>query len=105
MINKSFVKEGGKAIARVTFIIPSGIWVDKVYLVGEFNNWNQTSHPFRYDREGRWVITVDLELGRVYEFRYLFDDDSWTNDDHADGYIRNPHGSDNFVVNTDPDFR
>jgi 1,4-alpha-glucan branching enzyme len=104
MINKSFVETDRGMVARATFTLPNSMWADVVYLVGDFNEWNCISHPFRRDREGRWIITVDLELGRTYQFRYLRDGRDWMNDDQADCYVHNRYGSDNFVVVTDPNF-
>ena len=49
-----------------------------------------------------WTITVDLELNREYQFRYLKDGE-WMNDNQADAYAQNPYGSDNFVVVTKED--
>jgi 1,4-alpha-glucan branching enzyme len=65
MIHKTFVETDSGLVARVTFTLPNNIWADAFYLVGDFNDWNRTSHPFPQDREGQWSITVDLELGRA----------------------------------------
>ena len=105
MIHKSFVKKEGEEFVRVTFTIPNSIWADKIFLVGDFNHWDHQSHPFRHDREGYWRLTITLEVGRAYQFRYLLDGRSWSNDDRADAYVHNPYGSDNFVVVTDPKFK
>ena len=89
----------------VTFILPAGLSASKITLVGDFNDWNRTSHPLRQNHNGDWVIVLELEPNRAYQFRYLIDNQSWTNDDNADAYVRNLHGSDNFVVFTDPNFQ
>ncbi len=104
MINKTFVETDRGMVARVTFTLPNSMWADVVNLVGDFNEWNRASHPLRRDRDGRWTITVDLELGRAYQFRYLRDGQDWMDDDQADCYVHNRYGSDNFVVVTDPNF-
>src|SRR5215470_9957150 len=101
MIQKTFLATERGPIARITFTLPECLWADKVYLVGDFNNWSRLSHPFRQDREGRWTITVDLEVGRTYQFRYLRQQE-WLNESQADGYVRNPFGSQNFLVITTP---
>lgn len=105
MIHKTFVETDSGLVARVTFTLPNSIWADAFYLVGDFNDWNRTSHPFPQDREGHWSITVDLELGRALQFRYLRDGEEWMNDNQADAYVPNLYGSDNFVVVTDPNFK
>ena len=105
MIHKTFIETDSGLVARVAFTLPDSIWADAIYLVGDFNDWNRTSHPFLQDREGRWSITVDLELGRAFQFRYLRDGEVWLNDNQADAYVPNPYGSDNFVIVTDPNFK
>ena len=104
MVEKAFVQKEGKQVARVTFVVPNSTWADAVHLVGDFNQWSRTSHPFRRDREGHWRLTADLDVGRAYQFRYLRDGEVWMNDNQADAYVANPYGSDNSVVITDPAF-
>jgi 1,4-alpha-glucan branching enzyme len=69
-------------------------------LVGDFNDWNRTSHPMIQDRDGAWRITLELEAGHEYQFRYLVNGNNWHNDWHADKYVPNPYGGDNSVVAT-----
>ena len=99
MIHKSVVQTRKGKVARVTFSLPNSVWADMIFLVGDFNDWNNTSHAFTVGRDGAWSITVDLELDREYQFRYLRDGE-WMNDNSADGYVENPYGSDNFIVVT-----
>lgn len=40
-----------------------------VYLAGDFNDWNPTSHPMRRRADGWWFIEVQLTHGH---HRYLF---------------------------------
>jgi 1,4-alpha-glucan branching enzyme len=105
VIHKEFVEVGDKLLARVKFTLPKSLWADAIYLVGDFNHWNRASHPLLRDRDGGWHITIDLEVGRIYQFRYLRDGLEWMNDNQSDAYVANPYGSDNSVVVTDPDFR
>lgn len=100
MIEKAYVNVGGSVVARVTFTLPESIWADSIFLVGDFNDWNRSSHPLKQDNNGRWTITVDLERGRSYQFRYLADGE-WMNDNAADAFVANRYGSHNFVVVTD----
>lgn len=82
---------------RVTFSIPAAIWADTVHVVGNFNNWSQTLHPLHLDDTG-WHITLELEAGKSYEYRYLINNSEWHNDWHADHYVPNEYGGDNSVV-------
>jgi 1,4-alpha-glucan branching enzyme len=104
MIQKSFIKSKGRSVARVTFILPNCTWANAIYLVGDFNDWNRTSDPLQRDREGDWRLTLDLDLGRAYQFRYLRDGEEWMNDNQADAQVTNPYGSANSVVITDTEF-
>ena len=98
MIKKAPSKNPGKVL--VTFELPSAIWAERVNLVGEFNDWNTTNLPLHQDRDGQWRITLELDAGREYQFRYLVNGTDWYNDWHADRYVPNPFGSDNSVVVT-----
>lgn len=105
MIDKRFLEKESKRAVRVTFTLPGGLVADRICLVGDFNDWNEESHAMLRSRDGGWFLTLELEPGRDYQFRYLCDGRSWINDSDADAYVSNRHGSSNFVVNTDPLFR
>ena len=104
MIHKVFIETERGPVARITFILPNSTWADTIYLVGDFNEWNHSSHPFQRGQEETWTLTLDLEVGRCYQFRYLRDGE-WISDSQADGFVGNPHGSDNSLVVTDPKFK
>lgn len=95
MIRKSRSPYAGQV--RVIFELPSCVWADRIYLTGDFNNWCETDLPLRQDRNGVWQATLDLPLGREYQFRYVIDG-QWRTDSHADGYASNAYGSENSVV-------
>jgi 1,4-alpha-glucan branching enzyme len=44
----------------------------QVFLVGDFNNWNPYSHPFKRNRDGLWEIEIDLAEGD-YSYRFIVD--------------------------------
>jgi 1,4-alpha-glucan branching enzyme len=97
MIEKEAPVEKGQI--RVTFELPSAPWVERVNLVGEFNDWDTRSTPMIREHAGaNWKATVELEPGRRYRFRYLVDGEKWLNDWHADDYVENPYGTDDSVV-------
>lgn len=99
MITKTPSKDPKKVIVR--FELPPAIWADQVYLVGDFNGWNETSHPMKCNRDdGMWYLTLELDHGRRYQFRYLVDGREWHNDWKADDYVPNPFGGTNSVVFT-----
>jgi hypothetical protein len=101
MIHKSMVETHEGTVARVTFTLPASLWADPIYLVGEFNAWNATSHPFRQDRLGTWTLSLDLAPHRVYSFCYLCAG-QWVTDAQADGYLWDGSGKHLFLVQTEP---
>jgi 1,4-alpha-glucan branching enzyme len=83
----------------VRFQFPTTIWADSVHLVGDFNDWDRRSHPLSASEDG-WHISLDLERGRTYQYRYLLNGAQWCNDCNADGYVPNRLGGHNSVVDT-----
>ncbi|MBI3942641.1 MAG: isoamylase early set domain-containing protein [Chloroflexi bacterium] len=99
MIIKWASPNPGKIMVR--FELPSAIWAEAVYLVGDFNDWDETSLPMTQSRENEaWSITLELDADREYQFRYRVNETEWYNDWHADRYVPNRYGSDNSVVIT-----
>ena len=50
------------------------------------------------DADGGFSVTVSLDAGRAYRFRYLLDGQRWDNDWAADAYQPNDFGGDDSVV-------
>jgi len=84
----------------VTLSLPGSIWAESVHLVGDFNDWNRSSHPLTRDTKGEWSVTLSLDKDRTYQFRYLVNGTHWQNDWNADRYLPNPFGGDNSVLET-----
>ena len=87
---------------QVTFQFPAHVWAESVHLVGDMNDWDRHSLPMRRSRrdDAPWEVTLELPSGRRYGFRYLINDEMWSNDSQADDYATNPYGTDNSVVTT-----
>ena len=43
-----------------------------VCLIGDFNNWNASTHPMRRQADGSWFLEVPLTRGRHY-YQFLVD--------------------------------
>jgi 1,4-alpha-glucan branching enzyme len=99
-----FKKKFLKTKCKVAFEVPESIaeGAEEVYLVGDFNNWEETKTPMERKRGGRFTITLDLDLGREYRYRYLVNGKEWHNDWEADKYVANPFSGDDSVVTTYP---
>ncbi|MBN2302962.1 MAG: isoamylase early set domain-containing protein [Anaerolineae bacterium] len=102
MMKKRYLKSG---TVKVEFILPDAIAADTedVFLVGDFNDWDETATPMQGFKNGKFKVTVDLEAGNEYQFRYLVNGNQWHNDWDADKYVANPFSGDNSVVSTHPD--
>ncbi len=97
MLTKRNFKKEKKV--KVTFALPAGTARDHAHVVGDFNDW-QAATPMKRQKDGSLRVTVDLEPGEAYQFRYLIDGDNWMNDPDADAYVDNPFGSQNCVLRT-----
>jgi hypothetical protein len=50
-------------------------------------------------KSGDFTITIDLNINKEYQYRYLIDEMIWENDWQADKYVSSPYGDcDNSVV-------
>ncbi|WP_219942128.1 isoamylase early set domain-containing protein [Iamia sp. SCSIO 61187] len=83
---------------KVTFDLTAEAGVKDVHLCGEFRDWSPTATPMTRREDGTYRVTVALEPGRSYRFRYLLDGDRWENDWAAHDYVPNEHGGDDSVV-------
>ena len=83
---------------KVTFDLTAAAGVNDVHLCGEFNDWSPTATPMTRRKDGSFRVTVVLEPGRPYRFRYLVDGVRWENDWAADAYVPNDYGGEDSVV-------
>lgn len=97
MLKKSFAKSGDSC--RVTFKLPAEVHAETVHLCGEFNEWSPTSHPMKQLKDGSFSLTLSLDAGQSYRFRYLLDNERWENDWDADAYVANQYGSEDSLLN------
>lgn len=96
MLSKSYSKTG--KICRVTFKYSNPQKAETAVLAGEFNNWSLQENPMKKLKNGTFSLTLSLQSGNAYPFRYVLDGESWVNDEGADSYVPNVHGEDDSVV-------
>ena len=89
---------GAKGKARVTFTVDPRVGAQAAAVRGEWNSWSADAGVMDRDAEGGFSVTVELDAGRAYRFRYLLDGQRWDNDWAADAYVRNDFGGDDSVV-------
>jgi 1,4-alpha-glucan branching enzyme len=96
MPDKRYAKNA--ATCQVTFTLPKEVEATSAHLCGDFNDWDQTSHPLKRSRDGSFKVAVKLAAGQSYRYRFLLDGERWENDWSADAYAPNDHGSEDSVV-------
>lgn len=94
MLKKSYTKT--KKSCRVTFKLSEE--AENASLLGEFNSWDKEAHPMKKLKDGSFSVTVSLDAGNEYRFRYLLDGEEWTNDDAPDAVVVNRFGGQDCVV-------
>lgn len=85
-LKKQFLKS--KPLCKVTFSVDAELieGAKEVALLGEFNAWDPAESTMRKLKDGSFTKTIELEVGKEYQFRYLVDGNRWINDTAADKY-------------------
>lgn len=96
MLKKQYSKD--KKICTVMFSLSDKVNADKVTLQGEFTNWDEKPLRMRHYKDGNFKVSVTLEAGRSYRFRYLLDGERWENDWDADAYGPNEFGTEDSIL-------
>jgi len=68
---------------------------ERVFLAGDFNNWDVKNLPMKKDNKGTWEASFALPAGR-HEYRFWVDE-VWHDDPNAQERVENPFGSQNCV--------
>ena len=68
---------------------------ERVFLAGDFNNWDPDNLPMKKAKKGTWEASFALPAGR-YEYRFWVDE-VWHDDPNAQERVENPFGSQNCV--------
>lgn len=98
-LEKKFLK--AKTVCKVKFSLSGDQYksASSILLVGDFNNWQLGETPLKLTKTtGVWSVSLDLETGKSYQFRYLVDGTNWENDAEADSFIASGLGSENSVL-------
>lgn len=83
-------------IPKVTFVLPAE--TPPVSVVGDFNGWDPAAHPMRRRSNGTRSVTVAVEPGQAYRFRYLADGGVFFDDPSADAIEPNGLGETHSVL-------
>jgi 1,4-alpha-glucan branching enzyme len=97
-LTKTYSKD--KSTCKVAFSQPveAANGAKKLYLAGEFNEWNPTQLPMR-KAKGLFSASLTLPAGTPYQYRYVTETGVWLNDTEADCYVYSAFAdADNSVV-------
>jgi 1,4-alpha-glucan branching enzyme len=89
-MKKKFLPE--KGVCRVSFTLSETVanHSERVAIVGDFNHWHPFRNLMKKDKYGKFKATIELPIGKEYQFRYLIDFDRWENEWDADGLVKTP---------------
>ena len=68
---------------------------ERVFLAGDFNNWDVDHLLMKRDKKGAWEASVTLPPGK-YEYRFRVNG-VWQDDPNAQERVDNPFGSQNCI--------
>ena len=91
-------KISGSSTVKVSFILPADDTRLPASVVGDFNEWNPETDPMVRRSNGTFSAVVPLIAGASYRFRYRSEDGTWFNEEAADGYESNVHGSTDCLI-------
>lgn len=86
-IQKEYLTGKGLCLVKFSFSPDPEISSKKVFLVGDFNNWDRKQTPMIKRKGGSFSTVVELKIGNEYQFRYLIDETQWENDKEADKFV------------------
>jgi len=98
-LKKQYLKK--RPLCKTTFTIPKeiGKTANSVHIVGDFTNWQEAAIPMKKLKNGNFTTSLNLEVGKEYQFRYLINETTWENDWNADKYTPSPYpDAENSVV-------
>jgi len=95
-IRKTYCPE--KGVCRVIFTLPESLvgHVKKATIVGDFNDWHPEKNPMKKLDNGKFGFTIELPLGKEYQFRYFIDNYRWESDREADALVPTPYDEEEF---------
>ena len=95
MLQKKFFKTND--LCEVSFEYEAE--AKEVALVSESNGWQPVEMKKR-KKDGVFYTKLRLPKDSQFQFRYLVNNHSWSNDTAADSYVANEFGGENGVVVT-----
>ncbi len=80
MITVQESAQGENGRVRVTFSMPTVVCGNRLYLVGWFGEWDESVYRMERTADGDWSLTLELEFGSEYHYRFRTEDGQWLED-------------------------
>ena len=91
---------GGKGKpVKVTFTLPPSETPEPVSVLGDFNDWDPLAHPLKKRSNGTRSVSIELEPGRRYSFKYLSHGGTWFTEPEVE-HQANEYGETNSIITT-----
>ncbi|HTP01135.1 MAG TPA: hypothetical protein VMJ64_07145 [Anaerolineales bacterium] len=80
MITIEKVADGPTGKARVRFSMPAVDCCGCLYLVGWFDEWDESVYRMQSGADGSWTLSLELEPGCEYQYCFRTADGRWLTD-------------------------
>lgn len=95
---KSGPGDGQSSGTQVVQFVYVGREASRVYLVGDFNDWEPSATPLQRSVTGAvWSVTLSLAPGQ-YRYAFIVDDERWVVDEAAPRAPEDEFGAQNSVI-------
>ena len=98
MFTKEKLQNKNSSNVWVTFSMPAIEGCSCLYLVGKFDDWNESVYRMERMSDGSWSLVLELEPGCDYHYCYRTDNGVWHIDPVADSYVPTSDGLERSIV-------
>jgi hypothetical protein len=94
------IKYKNKAECQVVFHLDDSraLTSKTAMLIGSWDSLGCTKHQMTKLKDGTFVYSLGLQIGKKYEFGYKIDNEVWIHDENADGTVATNINSLNSVL-------
>ena len=88
----------GVGNVKANFVLPISETPEAVSVLGDFNHWDPLADPLKKRANGTRSVTVELEPGQCYSFKYLSEGGTWFIEPGAHSHQVNEYGETNSIL-------
>ena len=86
---------------RVTFSMPGSSCRGDLYLIGWFDEWDESVYRMQRTAEGNWSLTLELEPDCEYQYCFRTADGRWLQDPNYAAELAESRPTTSFVISRD----